>query len=400
MGAAPQSLTMPPLALIGAYLDGESYPHARTTIAELRRRGHVALDLVRPLAPRPLWQARTKMGRTASSVFAGLSLFVAAFASVAHWTITRRRGLIGYVAYPALPTLALLGLLPRRWRPERVVADAFVSWYDAAVNDRALISRTSLAARTLWHLERGAYRLADRVVVDTEANAAWYTHLFDLPPDRFVSMPLAMPEADSVAPNAVEPRVVPKAQGILRVLFCGTFVPLQGTSVLARAIAQLNSEAGLEFVVIGDGQDGAAFADELGPAASKVRWIRRIVSSSALRAWVDSADVCIGVLGANPKSKRVWPLKNYLYGQAGRAIVTSEHYSLPAGVSLGATDALTIPPADPQSLIDALRSLARDPECVAALAAGSARFFRRHLSLECSITALERTMGELGADLV
>jgi glycosyltransferase involved in cell wall biosynthesis len=400
MGAAPDSLTMRSLVLIGAYLDGESYPHARTTIAELRRRGHVALDLVRPLAQRPVWQARSKVGRMAGSAYAGLALFVAAFASVAHWAVTRRRGLIAYVAYPALPTLTLLQLLPRRWRPDRIVADAFVSWYDAAVNDRSLISRTSLAARTLWHLERSAYRLADRVVVDTEANVAWYAQLFDLPSEHFVSTPLAVPESDGIITSAIEPPVVPKPLGVLRVLFCGTFVPLQGVVVLARAIAQLIGEAGLEFVVIGDGQDGVEFAENLGAAASKVCWMRRIVSSSALRAWVDSADVCIGVLGANPKSKRVWPLKNYLYGQAGRAIVTSEHYSLPAGVSLGATDALTIPPADPQSLIDALRSLARDPERVAALAAGSAQFFRRHLSLECSITALERTMGELGADLV
>jgi glycosyltransferase involved in cell wall biosynthesis len=398
MGAAPQSLTMPPLALIGAYLDGESYPHARTTIAELRRRGHVALDLVWPLAQRPVWQARSKVGRMAGSAYAGLALFVAAFASVAHWAVTRRRGLIAYVAYPALPTLTLLQLLPRRWRPDRIVADAFVSWYDAAVNDRSLISRTSLAARTLWQLERSAYRLADRVVVDTEANVAWYSQLFDLPSEHFVSTPLAVPESDGIITSVIEPPVVPKPLGVLRVLFCGTFVPLQGVTVLARAIAQLIGEAGFEFVVIGDGQDGVEFAENLGAAASKVCWMRRIVSSSTLRAWVGSADVCIGVLGANPKSKRVWPLKNYLYGQAGRAIVSSECYSLPARVSLGATDALTIPPADPQALIDALRLLARDPERVAALAAGSAQFFRRHLALECSIKALERAIDELDAD--
>lgn len=382
----------PDIALLGPYLDGDAYPHARTTLAQLRACGRVALDATRPVLPRqPLWKRRSAVAKRLATANLLLGLAAGALHGLIRW-LRGPRPPVAYVPYPALPMLLLLGLLPRRLRPGRIVADAFVSWYDSAAGDRGLLAERGIPARLLRAVERSAFRQADRVVCDTVENAAWLAELLDLPRKLFASAPLAVPDAADVHLHL--PPASPA--GRLRVLFCGTFVPLQGTGTLAAAALRLADDDRFELVAIGDGQDADAFATLLASRPTALRWLREMLPLEVLRAWVRSADVCIGILGDRPKSARVWPLKNYLYAQEGRTIVTSRRHGWPAGVARPEADsAVLIPPDDADALVAALTMLADDPARCERGGAAARRLFELSLSpsraLACLLEVIDAT---------
>lgn len=134
-----------------------------------------------------------------------------------------------------------------------------------------------------------ALRAADVVVVDTDEHAE------ALPPrhrGRSVVIPVGAEERWFAAGEARRPRAVDDT-GRLSVVFFGLFTPLQGTSVIARALRELDGL--VEATIVGSGQDEAAF-DELligVPGVTRVPW----VEAEVLPDLVARHDLCLGVFG-------------------------------------------------------------------------------------------------------
>src|SRR3546814_3440847 len=66
---------------------------------------------------------------------------------------------------------------------------------------------------------------------------------------------------------------VPRHGHATKVLFIGTFVPLQGTTLIAQAIDALREHEDLEFLIIGDGQQAEEAARWL-HAHPRLTWWR------------------------------------------------------------------------------------------------------------------------------
>jgi glycosyltransferase involved in cell wall biosynthesis len=147
----------------------------------------------------------------------------------------------------------------------------------------------------------------------------------------------------------------------VRVVFFGSFTPLQGAPVIGEALRLLAHDERFAFTMVGRGQD----YDETRVAAgtANVEWIDW-VEPEQLPYLVACHDVCLGIFGTGPKALRVVPNKVFQGAAAGTAIVTSD--TPPQRQELG--DAATyVPAGDASALVAELRRLADDRERLWAL---------------------------------
>ena len=286
-----------------------------------------------------------------------------------------------YVPYPSALVLFCLSLLPKFWRPRQMIADCFISLYDTAITDRMLFQPHSWFARTLRSVESRGYRAADMVIVETDLNAAYFTETFGLAPTRIMALPLSIDE------TCFRPAPYQAHEGPCKVLFIGTFVPLQGVDVIAHAAVSLESRRDIRFRLVGFGQTAKAVEQIFrNHSPSNVDWITPWMDSEDLAREIRSADICLGIFGAGPKVQRVWPLKNYAYMAVGRAIITAD--TLQAHQMLQRTDAapfLTVPPGDPAALATAIAGLAADPERRRRYAENARTFYEKNLSSQDAV---------------
>lgn len=376
------------VAVVGVHIKSDAYPNVKYKVDGLLswpglevRECHFPPGGTHSFANRKSGNLLTKAGSAFDFGLAHLRALAAA--------LRQGAGCALYIPYPAVFLLFLLSLVPRRWRPVTVQADAFISLYDTVVNDRALLSARHPLARLLRLVERRAYRSASVVWVDTALNAAHMAALFDLPPARFVALPLSINEgayarAGYAAPDAA-----------CNVLFIGTFVPLQGVDVIADAIVLLRDHPGLRFRLIGDGQTAPKVAAILDAAGcTNVAWERNWQSADALAAEIRAADICLGVFGAGDKAQRVWPYKNYGYMAVGRALISADTPAARAMAADGSEPAwASVPAGRPDLLAAAIVALKNDPVERSRMARAAADYYRDHLSTPSSVAILAARLG-------
>ena len=231
------------------------------------------------------------------------------------------------------------------WPRVPIVLDHLVPAAEAAVDRRC---KSRLIVNALRFLDWAATRTADVVCVDTEE------HLAFAGGHGGVVVPVGAPGTwfSEPAPRAVQP---------LRVIFFGSFTPLQGAPVIGEAIALLR-DADIEFTVVGRGQDWDACRAHAG-AAKNVTWCDWI-EPEQLPLVVSEHDVVLGIFGTGTKALSVVPTKVFQGAAAGAAIVTSD--TAPQRDALGAAAAY-VRPGDAASLARTLLALNRDRARVQAM---------------------------------
>lgn len=373
---------MTPFHVAGTGLRGSGFPNATQTLRLLRQRTDWDIRDRSRWMPEgaTLWQLLGG-SRPQSLLQVARLLALNAIEALRILGDAEARRAWVYVPYPCVFLLWWMSWIPQRIRP-RLVADAYVSLWDAAFRDRGAGAVGGVASRMLRAFESRALRAADRVLVDTVANRDWFIAEFRIAPSRIRSVPLATdpascPEAAAVA--HADPT------GTTKVLFVGTLVPLHGIDVVSRAVRLLHGRgAPLGFVFVGDGQDRAALVQLVADLpAHRVHWERGWQPSEAIGQRMREADICLGVFGGDGKAARVLPYKIYLALAAGRPIVTQRDYSHPQG--LPPIPAVLVAPTA-EDLADALQALAADPGRRATLAAASRAYFDTYLGPDALAT--------------
>jgi glycosyltransferase involved in cell wall biosynthesis len=296
---------------------------------------------------------------------------------VRRWSslIRRRVGLRGWS--PQVVLVGYLGhfdvILARLLFPRTVIALDLLIFAADTARDRGTSSRLKL--RALDALDSLAVRCASVIILDTEEHRSL---LPEGQSDKAVVIPVGAPEtwfaAEAASPagtadTADEVGRAEPADAALKVVFFGLYTPLQGTPTIGAAIAALPAGSGVEFTMIGSGQDHPETVRRAGPTGQGpgVRWLDW-VEPDELPALVRAHDVCLGIFGDTPKALRVTPNKVYQGAAAGCAIVTSD--TAPQRRALG-SDARFVPPADAVALAAELSQLAANPVQVRALRAAS-----------------------------
>jgi glycosyltransferase involved in cell wall biosynthesis len=368
------------ICYFGTYSDQEGYPMNRVLLQGLKEAGAEVI----PCHARVWSDAADKMAglRGLAAVGRGLRLGLAwvrlalRFVRLPDYDVL----IVGYVGHLDVLLARFLSLFRRR----PVVLNALVSLYDTAVLDRALVPERSARARLLHWLDRTAFRLADRVLIDTDTHGRHLAAAYGVPPERLIAVrvgadPTGLPETPPPPPP------IGPENGPVTVLWFGTYIALHGVPTILQAARRLAGRDDMRFEMLGRGQELAAVrAQGDGP---NVHFDARWVDRPALLRAIARSHVCLGVFGSGEKAGRVIPCKVYDALAMGRPVVTAD---TPAARELltDGRDALLVPPGDPGALAEALAALADDPARRAALgAAGHATYLAR-----CTPAAIGRDL--------
>ncbi len=293
------------------------------------------------------------------------------------------------VAYPSHFDIFLAAVLAG-WRRRPVVMDAFIGLYSTIVEDRKLVSPRNPLAWIVRTWEWVAFRLARRVIVDTDVQADKIVNAYGLERRRVFAVPVGIDE------ELWQPNPLPEGNSPFRVAFWSTFIPLHGAECLVEAAKRLD-DAGVDvqIEVIGDGQTAPSFQealDRLSPG--NLVWQRRFVKIEELVQLARRSHCCIGILGATDKADSVIPYKVYQALAAARPVITADTVAA-RRVLTDRVSALLIPSGDPESLAQAIVQLANDRVLCEQLVSGGRRAYEENLSAHVMMMKLDANLRPL-----
>lgn len=292
--------------------------------------------------------------------------------------------LVGFPGHGDLASARAIGAVKRA----PVIFDPLVSLYETAVEDRNLVPEGSGRALRYLTEDRLACRLADLVLLDTEAHISYFVERIGAPREKFRR---AWVGADD---EVMYPRPARSWDGF-RVLFYGTFIPLHGLEHIVTA-AHLLERSGehVEFRIVGSGQtygDIRRLAEDLGTTSIEFLGRRPFADLPELIA---TSDVCLGVFGTSGKAGRVIPNKIFDALAMAKPVITADTPAV-REVLVHQRDAWLCPAGDPQGLADAILELKSDPSERERVAAEGHRLYEERFSPQALSRDLAAIVGEL-----
>ncbi|WP_125774494.1 glycosyltransferase [Antribacter gilvus] len=364
----------------GTY-DADRHPRVAVLVAGLRANGVPVREVNRPLGLSTAERVRMLQQPWRLPVLA-LRLLACWSGLVAGALRARREDgapqavLVGYMGHFDVVLARLL--YPRT----TIVLDHLIFAGDTAVDRGA----SGLRSRLLTGLDRLATASADVVVTDTDEHRQMLRR-----PGKGVVVLVGAADTWFEAGDATARS---RTEGDpLRVIFYGLFTPLQGTPVIAEAVARaVAAGVPLQATIVGTGQDEPAVRLALS-GVDGVTW-HDWVAPRDMPALVAAHDVCLGIFSDTPKGVRVVPNKVYQGLAAGCVVVTSD--TPPQRRTVGDFTEL-VPPADPAALAARLSTLA-DPDRLdeARARARAGRAGVRPSVVVAPLVEVLRTAGVLG----
>lgn len=264
----------------------------------------------------------------------------------------RPRSQVILLFYPAIVDIFALWPLARLHR-QKIVFDAFISFYDTIVCDRKLLNPCGLLARGLWHLERWALALADVIIVDTDEHGRHFSTTFGIPRSKFITVAVGAEPLFWDSPANPTPKQFP-AQVPGYILFYGQLIPLHGIETILAASA-LTEARSIHWLVVGTGQEEpvlrAALQESEHPNVTWIPW----VDYEALPALIDGSALCLGIFGTSDKAGRVIPNKVFQALARGKRVITRSSPAMDPLAMRFPRAIVTVPANDPAALADAVR---------------------------------------------
>jgi glycosyltransferase involved in cell wall biosynthesis len=350
------------LLYFGIYSKGAAFPRSNNQIQALRRLGvevleaHVELD--------GSFQKRSRVTRSLPAALGFAVKLVVSYAALS-WKFFKTPAvdavIVGHPGYFHIHLARLLRSLTRRRL--LLVYDAFIPLYEALVEDRGMIRPSSLFSRMLHAFEASCLRNADICLVDTETHRRYLTHEFGLRPEKTKVVRVG----STIPPIYAEPALL-KTDKQFRIIFAGTFIPLQGVEVIIEAAQLLQEHVEISFQVVGSGQLEQPMRD------LAARWdLKRVnftgwLPTGQMGDLLRSHHLALGIFGTTPKASRVIPSKVFDICTAGAAFVSADTPAMREAFT-HLKNAYLIPPGDPHALAEAILRLKADPDLRARLAA-------------------------------
>lgn len=229
------------------------------------------------------------------------------------------------------------GILSKRKCPV-IISDFFLSVYDTVVLDRRLVEDGHLIARFTRWLDKRVIVGSDLVLVDTEANAKFFSELYFVTKRKFETLYL---EADQEMyyPEVSEPKSVieeiqnadaekkPAGNADKMVLYFGTGLPLQGTDIVMEAFDLVTSDprGNVKCVFIGKTKGipkWVLIKSKNNPNIEIIHWL----SQRKLAEIIRKADLCIaGHFNLYiDKASRTIPGKAYIYEAMKKSMILGD----------------------------------------------------------------------------
>jgi glycosyltransferase involved in cell wall biosynthesis len=266
---------------------------------------------------------------------------------------------VGFYGYP-------LVWMIRRFTRRPILFDAFLLTHDTLVEDRRRFGPNSFVARLAMAVDRLGGRAADRILLDTQTQAAWFSQVTGVAPARV--SPLFVGCNEGLFHPAVLPDRPP--DGNFYVLYYGTYQPLHGMETVVAAARLLVHYPAIRWRIIGRGQmypRVRRMAEEWG--LTNVEF-QASLPYADLPGAIAAADLCLGgPFGATDKARRVITGKTFQFLSMRKPVVVSD---TPANHELLVPEASAcfVPIADSYALAAAVHALQGDAERRQLLATG------------------------------
>ena len=235
-----------------------------------------------------------------------------------------------YVGFPGQAAMLSARLATR----SPIFFDAFISLFDTYVSDRGLVRRHSLRAGALHLLDKIACGMASRVIVDTPQHLDFFSRELRVPRGKLMVIPVAT-DIDLFRP---EPARQIDVDSFI-IYWHGRYSPLHNVGLILDAAETLLHDQSYVFHLLGSkGQEYASIRKSADERRLTNITFLDAVPYEQLPTFVNTADVCLGVLGTSDKVDRVVPNKLHEYMACGKAVITRESSAcreLLAGADIG-----------------------------------------------------------------
>jgi glycosyltransferase involved in cell wall biosynthesis len=293
---------------------------------------------------------------------------------------------VGYAGHFDLFLAKLLTIFARK----PLVFDALLSLTETIVEDRGLVPRSSLFTWLVYLVDRYSCRLADLVLLDTEAHVQHFQRDFGVRLDKLRRVPVGADEIYCRGPS-------PVGEGNpFRVVYFGQYIPLHGVNYIIEAAKILEEDPDIRFELVGNGQtygETSSLAERL--QVKNVTFHRTWLPPEDLIAdYIITADVCLGVFGDSPKARRVVPIKVFVSLAMGKPVITGDSPAAREMLTHG-TDAILCEMADPGALAQAILLLKRNRSLREKIAKGGYLSFQNKFSSQVIGTTVKDHLAEV-----
>jgi glycosyltransferase involved in cell wall biosynthesis len=330
----------------------------------------------KPAAPQEHWIAKEQDGpvnvwrcdlpESYSRGYRGRMWAFAAFVLSASAAVVRAERPDVIVATSPPLTIALPALLAARlrWRRIPCIFEVRDLWPESAVTT-GVLSRDSLLTRTLFSVERYAYRFADRINVLTPAFREDILQRGLASADKIAFIPNGA-DLDHFHPGPLHNSMRRRLEWGDRfvVLYAGAHGRANAVGQLLHAAECLRDRADILIACVGDGPERAALE-----AAARERCLTNIVFLGAqpkdmMPDLVNAANVGAAVLQNNPTFRTVYPNKIFDYMACGRPTLLAIDGVARQLVCEEARTGVFAEPENGPAIASAIRRLADNPaEC-------------------------------------
>lgn len=243
----------------------------------------------------------------------GLKKFVSLY--VQHKKI-KRSGydamIVGFSGYSVMWFAKLLTCKP-------IIFDAFTSLYLSDIIDRKKHSPRSIYARYLRLLEKISYKLADKILYDTQSHIDYVTQEYSLSKEKLVRIFVGSRE-DVFSPSSSNSHLQ-SSKYIIH--WHGNVVPFAGADIIIEAARILQKEKNIQFQIVAPTSFAGKQLRKQAKELHNITWYDK-VPYNILAELIQQADVCLGVFGSNEKSKRVIPNKIFESIACKKPVITGK----------------------------------------------------------------------------
>src|SRR3989338_4533991 len=225
------------------------------------------------------------------------------------------------VGFPGQEIMFLAKMIIRK----PIIFDAFTSHYGGYILDRKRSSPTSLMARYYRFLDTWSCKFADVILLDTQAHIDFFIREFGLPASKFRRIWIGANDDNFKPVNRQDlfKQVLP-VNDKFKVIFFGTYVPLQGVEYIIRAAKVLESQKDVIFQFIGKGQDRNKCIELSKNLGLKNIEFIYMMKPEDLRIEIAKSDIVLGLFGDTPKTPIVIPNKVYEALAMKKPVITAD----------------------------------------------------------------------------